>query len=170
MNKKSTNKGKKAKKAKKAIPLKEKIVAEIKEHFWRDMVIALFTMWFAGILGQALKLPIATAALREKGFTGSVSEAVKMCFSLNPLKCMWASISTVSGILSLLLTIALVWFGYNYGIKPRIKQETGYKDDRNFTVAEEGTYGTSSLMRKEEVGNVLDMKEVGEQEDRKSVV
>ena len=32
MNKKSTNKGKKAKKAKKAIPLKEKIVAEIKEH------------------------------------------------------------------------------------------------------------------------------------------
>lgn len=161
MNKKSTNKGKKAKKA---IPLKEKIVTEIKEHFWRDMVIALFTMWFAGILGQALKLPIATAALREKGFTGSVSEAVKMCFTLNPLKCMWASISTVSGILSLLLTIALVWFGYNYRIKPRIKQETGYKDDRNFTVAEEGTYGTSSLMRKEEVGNVLDMKEVGEQE------
>lgn len=149
---------------KKSEALKEKIVKEIKEHWLRDTVVIICALWFAGILGQALRLPVAMAAMRENGYEGAVSEIIHRCFSLNPFRCIKASVTTVSGILSLLLTIAMVWLGYFYGLKPRIKEKTGHRDDRNFTVAEEGTYGTSSLMQKEEIGNVLDMKEVGEQE------
>lgn len=72
--------------------------------------------------------------------------------------------STVPGILSLLLTIAIVWVGWFYGIKPRMKEETGYKDDRNFRIADEGTYGTSSFMKEDEIEKVLDLKPIGEQE------
>lgn len=143
---------------------KNKLKKELKEHWFRDIIIVLCALWFAGALGQALRLPITVSALRESGFEGTVTEMIHQCFSWSPIKCIVASVSTVSGFLCLLLTIALMWLGWFYGIKPRMKEKTGYKDDRNFTIAEEGTYGTSSLMRKEEIENVLDMKDIEETE------
>ena len=149
---------------------KKKAITELKEHWMRDILLVFGGMWFAGLLGQALRLPIAAAKMRENGFDGKVSEIVRECFSANPIHCIIASVSTVSGFLCLLLTICLMWLGWFYGIKPRIKEKTGYKDDRNFTIAEEGTYGTSALMREEEIEDVLDVRDIKDIDSQEGII
>lgn len=138
--------------------LKSKLKKEFKEHGTRDILITIGTLYVAGLIGQGFRaftrLPDIVAGTIEK------SEV----FTFNPLTSIWTAVSTVPGILSLLLTIAIVWVGWFYGIKPRMKEVTGYEDDRNFRIAEEGTYGTSSFMKEDEIERVLDIKPIGEQE------
>ena len=137
---------------------KQKIKTEIQEHGFRDLFIGLGVLYAAGIMGQGLKVFAHIPEL----ISGEINRSE--VFTLNPVTSIWTAISTVPGILCLLLTIAIAWVGWFYGIKPRMKEETGYKDDRNFRIAEEGTYGTSSLMREDEIEEVLDLKPIGEQE------
>ena len=66
---------------------KKKAITELKEHWMRDILLVFGGMWFAGLLGQALRLPIAAAKMRENGFDGKVSEIVRECFSANPIHC-----------------------------------------------------------------------------------
>lgn len=138
--------------------VKQKIKTEIQEHGFRDLFIGLGVLYAAGIMGQGLKVFAHIPEL----ISGEINKSE--IFTLNPVTSIWTAISTVPGILCLLLSIAIAWVGWFYGIKPRMKEETGYKDDRNFRIAEEGTYGTSSLMREDEIEEVLDLKPIGEQE------
>lgn len=138
--------------------LKSKAKKEWKEHGTRDIFVTIGLLYVAGLIGQGVRaffhLPEILNGTIEKG----------EIFTFNPLVSMWTAISTVPGVLSLLLTIAIAWVGWFYGIKPRIKEETGFKDDRNFRISEEGTYGTSSFMKEDEIEKVLDIKPIGEQE------
>jgi len=131
---------------------------KFRENWWKYLLFGVITLYISGLMAQGIKAFLNLPKIID----GTIPKGE--IFSLNPFKCFWISISSVTGILCLLFSVALVWFAWFYGIKPRMKEETGYEDDRNFRIAEEGTYGTSALMRKEEITQILDMKDIGEQE------
>lgn len=130
----------------------------LKENWKRYSLFSVITIYLSGLLTQCVQAIFKLPQIID----GTISKSE--IFTLNPFKGLWLTVSSITGILCLLLTIGLVWLGWFYGIKPRMKEETGYEDDRNFRVAEEGTYGTSSFMRRDEMEKVLDIKPIGEQE------
>lgn len=73
--------------------------------------------------------------------------------SLNPIRCVYHGIATSSGLKW--SCAALFLFGITAGMIIWQGKDRGNLDERNFEISEQGTYGTSGFMKKEEREQVL---------------
>lgn len=73
--------------------------------------------------------------------------------SLNPIRCVYHGIATSSGLKWSCAALSL--FGITAGMIIWQGKDRGNLDERNFEISEQGTYGTSGFMKKEEREQVL---------------
>lgn len=119
------------------------IVSKIQEHFWFYLICTLLGIYLYGIFINSF-----IGAMRN--FTqGTANETL----SLNPIKC-FAAVFTPQGLgvlfflFVMYVLIAGKWIYLITGVKIT-------KDERNFDITNEGTYGTSGWMTKKERDKIL---------------
>ena len=154
----SENNQKERRESKRKEEIKSKLGTEIKENGLKYALWSIGTLLLTGLLVRSMRLLLHMPAV----IAGEAKKSDYITF--NPFKLIITPFTSVGGFITLLFIILAIWMLWFYGIKPRMKETTGYQDDRNFRIAEEGTYGTSALMRRDEIENLMDWKDIEETE------
>ena len=122
---------------------------KIKTHPFRFTFLAVIAIYVSGLMSQVIYSIMNTNNPDKKHFSFGI-RAFTEC------------ITSIRGMFCLLITIIVMYFIWRKLIKPRQEIKTGIDDERKFTYAATGEYGTASAMTENDLKDILEFKSIEE--------